>query len=95
MVIFNNKTVTFGHTHTKFLYTNKLDNYVKGRRHTKKRNRLLRYIERYMRRHNLLTNDEMLQFSNRGKPHIRSGIINRIAKDRLWIPGNKKLIIVT
>lgn len=70
-------------------------NYIRGRNKSKRRNRKLRRIERYMRSHSLLLKDEYLDYSKHAARHIRGDYINFICRKQGFIDKNRYLIIVS
>lgn len=70
-------------------------NYKSGRRESLIINRRLRRIERYMRKIDLLTKYEYLDFAHKKIKHIRGDIINFISLQRKWIHMKEYLVIVT
>ena len=70
-------------------------NYKSGRRESLIINRRLRRLERYMRKIDLLTKNEYLDFAHIKIKHIRGDIINFISLRRKWINRKEYLMIVT
>ncbi len=69
-------------------------NFINGRGESLRINRRLRRLERYMRKIDLLTKNEYLDFINKPKKHIRGDLINFISRRRKWINRKEYLMIV-
>jgi len=61
---------------------------------SKRHNRKLRKIERYMRKIDLLWNTEYLELNETSSKHIRGGLINHVARQLKWIYRGEYLKII-
>lgn len=90
-----NKNVSFKEGRHIFFYEcDKRYCYMKNRTEKKNQNRKLRTVERYMKLHDLLHKDEMLEFTKEQKKHIRGDFINYIAKKRKMISRKEYVKII-
>ena len=87
------KSVKFNNNITvKYISINKISSIKPG---LKDKNRKLRNIERYMKKIDLLLNNEFLDFTDIKAKHIRLPYITYIAKNKKMIKNNENLIIIS